>query len=725
MSTGTRLTDPEALRASFRTLAEYRYEKRPVVRGYNDRILYVNIGTLEIREKPVSGEMKARFTGGKGYGMRLLWDALTPASKWDDPENEINITTGPVCGNTSYPGSGKSLVVSLSPLTGVPIDSNVGGHFGPYLKFSGFDALEVQGKAREETIVLVDGDEGVVRIVAAPGGAVDSHLLAEEMVEVFSSGEADRQHVSSVSAGSGADHALVGCLNFSFYDKRRKVARLKQAGRGGIGTVFRDKKLRALVVKCSSLDVASNDPADLPKLQATGLKLHREIISLDDQQCRMREIGTAHLTEIMDEYDLLPTHNFKYGSHPEAAKIDSHHFVSLVTQGLPDGCWFGCTLACAKAADGFELLTGPYAGDRVTVDGPEYETVAGCGSNIGVFDARAVLEINFYCDTYGIDTISFGTLTAFCMECWEKGVLDADRTGGLVLEWGNWRAVLEMLHQMARGEGFGVIAGMGVRRMKKHFAERFGADPALLQDIGCECKGLEYSQYVSKESLAQQGGYSMALKGPQHDEAWLIFMDMVNNRIPTFEDKAEALYYFPMFRTWFGLQGLCKLPWNDIEPADNAQTSEPAKVPEHVRNYVDIFNAITGRSIDGEELIRQSARVYNFQKVLCLRMGRGRRSDDRPPYRMMGPVTVEEYESRAERYDRQLREQVGIDPSAMSSAEKVKALRAYREDRYEKLLDAVYRRKGWTPEGVPRVETLRDLGIDYPEVVEVVRALGG
>ena len=87
----------------------------------------------------------------------------------------------------------------------------------------------------------------------------------------------------------------------------------------------------------------------------------------------------------------------------------------------------------------------------------------------------------------------------------------------------------------------------------------YGADPKFLQDIGMECKGLEYSEYMTKESLAMQGGYAMALKGAQHDEAWLIFMDMVNNQIPTFEMKAEALHYFPMFRTWFGLMGLCKL----------------------------------------------------------------------------------------------------------------------------------------------------------------------
>ncbi|MDD3633552.1 MAG: aldehyde ferredoxin oxidoreductase C-terminal domain-containing protein, partial [Candidatus Cloacimonetes bacterium] len=249
----------------------------------------------------------------------------------------------------------------------------------------------------------------------------------------------------------------------------------------------------------------------------------------------------------------------------------------------------------------------------------------------------------------------------------------------------------------------------------------YGADPKLLQDIGMEAKGLEYSQYMSKESLAQQGGYTLALKGPQHDEAWLIFMDMVNNQIPTFEDKAEALHYFPMFRTWFGLQGLCKLPWNDIEPANNAETDEPAKVPEHVQNYVDIYTAITGKPLDKDELIRQSERVYNFQKVFCLRMGKGRRIDDIPPYRAVGPVTEEEYLSRQERYDKLLKEKQGIDPEGKSTQEKMALLRAYREDQYQQLVDAVYKRKGWTKEGIPTIEHLKSLGMDLPEVVEVVK----
>ncbi|HQG39285.1 MAG TPA: aldehyde ferredoxin oxidoreductase N-terminal domain-containing protein, partial [Spirochaetales bacterium] len=140
----------------FKVLKETTIAPKSVHRGYAMRTLYINVGTGEIKEKPVSEDMKKRFTGGKGFGLKLLWDAVKPTTRWNDPENEINIAMGPICGNTNYPGSGKSLVVSLSPTTGIPIDSNVGGYFGPYLKFGGWDALELQGKADSDVIVFID-----------------------------------------------------------------------------------------------------------------------------------------------------------------------------------------------------------------------------------------------------------------------------------------------------------------------------------------------------------------------------------------------------------------------------------------------------------------------------------------------------------------------------------------------------------------------------------------
>ena len=393
------------------------------------------------------------------------------------------------------------------------------------------------------------------------------------------------------------------------------------------------------------------------------------------------------------------------------------------TQGVPDGCWIGCNMSCAKGVDNFELRTGPYKGSKVIVDGPEYENAAALGSNIAVFDPRDIIELNFYCDTYGVCTITWGNIVGFLMECWDNGILNLERTGGIDISWGNADSALELLHQMARGEGFGVTAGLGVMRLKKIFADNGWGDRQFLEDIGMENKGLEYSMYLSKESLAQQGGYAMTNKGPQHDEAWLIFMDMVNNMIPTFENKAEALHYFPYFRTWFGLAGFCKLCWNDVEPEDNAKHAEPNKVPEHVDNYVTIFKAVTGREFDKEEMIKMSERVYNFQKIFNIRLGFGTREYDKQPYRAAGPVTAEEYLSRQERYDKQLADRMGLDPSKMTLEEKMAKQREYREDQYEKLLDAVYFRRGWNKNGVPTIEHLKKIGMDLPELIEVVKPL--
>jgi aldehyde:ferredoxin oxidoreductase len=715
----------ETLRAAHRILAEFQYEPPLVDKGYAGQTLHVNVSDNSIRVKPVDERMKRTFVGGRGFDLWLLWNAVTGRTTWDSPENEIVIAAGPIGGITQYPGTGKSIAVTISPLTGTVVDSNVGGYFGPLLKFAGFDAIEAQGIADRDVIVFIDGNEGLVQIIEAPEESVNSHLLAEEMVSLFAQTAKEKPGITSVSAGAGSEHTLIGCLNFSFFDPRRRVARLKQAGRGGLGTVLRHKKIKALVVKYVGLKGDSNHPDDLELIQTTGARMHREIYERDPIMFEMRKDGTNHLTKIMNDYDILPVHNFRYGAHPEAAEIYSPEFTKLFNYDAPDGCWYGCTLACAKFAAGLELRSGPYKGQTVTVDGPEYETVAGIGANCGIWDAHAVLESNFYCDTYGIDTISFGTALAFAMECYEEGVLGPEATGGLELNFGNAEAMLETLHQMARGEGFGIIVGQGIRRMKRLFVQEYEADPDFLQDIGMECKGLEYSEYVTKESLAQQGGYGLANKGPQHDEAWLIFMDAVNNQIPTAEDKAEALHYFPMWRTWFGLNGLCKLPWNDVEPADNRTLYSgitAAKVPEHVQNYVNLFAAVTGRDDveDTEDLIRMSEAVYNFQRLFNLKMGYGTREHDAIPYRSAGPVTDVEYESRVDRYDQQLRETLKMDPTALTTEQKRLALRRYREEQYEKLIDAVYDRRGWNREGIPTLETVQALGIDFPDIVALI-----
>jgi len=468
-----------------------------------------------------------------------------------------------------------------------------------------------------------------------------------------------------------------------------------------------------------------NHPADPNLIRNYGMRINAEMATLDKNQCRMREVGTANIVEVMNAYDLLPVMNYQYGSHEKAKALESPALKEqFFTQNHPDGCWKGCSMACAKAVDGFVLETGPYKGQTVVVDGPEYETAAAT-ANMGIFDARWCVEWNFYCDTYGVDTISFGTTMGFVMECFEKGIIDQTVTGGKELKFGAQNEAMECLHEMATGKGFGLEVGQGIRWLKEKWIKEGRGDEGFIQDIGMEVKGLEYSEYMPKESLAQQAGYTMAVKGPQHDEAWLIFMDMVNNQIPSFEDKAEALYYYPLWRTWFGLHGLCKLIWNDVVPADNKnyKPQEAAKVPGHVEDFFKFYEGMLGKPQDEQGMLDESARVHNLQKVMSIMLGNRGRIDDMPPYRAVGPVTKKEYESRVERYDKQLKEIVGVDPAGKSVEEKMKILREYRMDQYNKAVDAAYERRGWTPNGIPKISRLKELGIDLPEIVNLVKDL--
>jgi len=228
---------------------ELRFEPIELQRGYANRWLRIDVGTNEISLQPVTQQMKDLWTGGKGFDLWLTFKEITMNTKWDSPENPICFSPGPLAGTTSFPGSGKTLVTAVSPLTNTIIDCNVGGYFGPYFKFAGFDALCIVGKAKEDVVILIDAVNKKITIEKAPLEHVDSHIIAEELTEMYADNEMDMRNIAVVSAGKGAEHARMGVLNFSFWDWRRRTVRLKQAGRGGIGTVFRDKKIKAMVMK--------------------------------------------------------------------------------------------------------------------------------------------------------------------------------------------------------------------------------------------------------------------------------------------------------------------------------------------------------------------------------------------------------------------------------------------------------------------------------------------
>lgn len=273
------------MRDAHEVLCKFPFEIKELKKGYSDRILRVDLDKNEITILPVTQQMKDLWTGGKGFDLWLMFEEINKDTKWDSHENPICFSSGPLGGTTSFPGSGKTIVTTISPLTHAVIDCNVGGFFGPFLKFAGFDAMVIVGKGEDEIIIFIDPVNKKITIEKAPLESIDSHLLSEELTEMYTDNDLDKQNIAVVSTGRGAQHTRMGVLNFSFWDWRRNVARLKQAGRGGIGTVFRDKKLKALVIKNKDITpawrVSENKVAKLITPKKISTQCKGEIEELD------------------------------------------------------------------------------------------------------------------------------------------------------------------------------------------------------------------------------------------------------------------------------------------------------------------------------------------------------------------------------------------------------------------------------------------------------------
>jgi aldehyde:ferredoxin oxidoreductase len=712
------------------TIAEVAYRPAEIARGYTDRILRVNLSENSLEVEVLPKDFKEKWIGGRGYALKLIWDGTDEKTRYDSLENILVLAGGPLGAEPLFPGTGKFIVGTISPLTGTFIDSNAGGHFAPLLKLTGFDALAVTGIAPEDVVLFIDGDAGTIRLIKAPPGE-GSLSYADVLIENLCQGK-KAENIAVVTAGVGGKHSSFGIINSIFYDTRRKRLRAKQAGRGGTGTVMRYKGLKAIVVTSNLSRSQANHPADLAMVKEAGRKLKHVIKTQDPRGIHLRAWGTTGLVGLMNDSDILPIHNFQIGAHEEAHRIDGEVFRDkYFATGYPDGCYYGCNLACSKGVEDITLQSGPHKGMGVSVDGPEYETAA-VGPALGIFDPHVVIEYNWYCDEYGLDTISAGVTTAFLMECVQRGFLTADDIG-YALRWGDKEAAFRLIHEIASGEGFGKIAGRGIRFLKGWIAENYGRnnngdrETVLheLEKFGMECKGLEFSLYITKESLAQQGGYGFALKGAQHDEAWMIFMDQVNNELPSFELKARALKWFPLFRTWFNATGLCKLPWIDVRHPEAANTSEPAKNLPSVQYFVEYYNGTVGAHKRLEDLLRDSERLYTLQKLINLKHGVGTREHDHIPLRAMSPVDVEEYRSRRERYDRQLTEIMGGEERLPADIQqRLDLLIDIRKRQYQQLCDSVYQEKGYDRNGVPTYETLTAFDLLDAETQALIEKYG-
>ncbi|NLD81175.1 MAG: hypothetical protein GX642_08425, partial [Smithella sp.] len=358
------------------------------------------------------------------------------------------------------------------------------------------------------------------------------------------------------------------------------------------------------------------------------------------------------------------------------------------------------------------------------VDGPEYETAAGFGANLGMWHPEFIMEANWHCDNYGMDTISTSVIMAFVMECYQRGYLIREDTDGFELTWGDEQAALQFIHDLAyRKTDLVGAAGRGMVELAAWVSEKYTARTGRpkpvkeLQQFAMQTKGLPFSLYRTHRSLSMQASYAAASDiGAHHAAAWLVKVDLLG-AFPTFEAKAKALIAYPRVRLGNDNLGLCKLPWVDVFNPDSLRRGDTDIYinPASQELYADFYNGMFGTALTWEKIFEQTDRDINLQRVMnVLSFGASTGERDWIPDRAIGPTEEALYKREADYHDRELssvlKKPLG-EVQMMDAAEKLEILMKHRKEELRKLIVFYYRQRGWTDTGIPKVETLKQIGL--------------
>ena len=396
--------------------------------GYMGKILRVNLTSGEIKVEELKEEDAKEFIGGRGLASKFLLEEIDPKVDPFSPENKLIFATGPLTG-TAAPTGGRYMVVTKSPLTGFIASSNSGGFFGPELKFAGYDFLIVEGKAEHPVYISIKDED--VEIKDA------SHLWGKRVGET----------TDKLLEEFGDKKARVACIGPAGENLVRFASIMndkhRAAGRSGVGAVMGSKNLKAVVVRGTK----QVELADKEKFMSVVKEKIKKIKENPITGGGLPNYGTAVLVNIINENGLYPTYNFQTGVFKYAYEQSGEALVAkYLVRNHP--C-FACPIGCGRVS--YHPAIG-------ITEGPEYESIWALGASCGINDLASIVIANHLCDEFGLDTISTGGTLAAAMELYEKGFLPEEDVG-YKLNFGNAEAVLELIHQMARGEGFGLIVG--------------------------------------------------------------------------------------------------------------------------------------------------------------------------------------------------------------------------------------------------------------------------
>jgi aldehyde:ferredoxin oxidoreductase len=561
--------------------------------GWTGKLLRVNLTTGSSQVEDIPGEWLREYIGGRGVADRFLWQELNPRVDPLSPDNKLLFATGPLTG-TPVPCGARYMVVTKGALTNVITTSNSGGHWGPELKFAGYDLLLIEGRNAHPVYLLIYDDEVQIRDARGWWGKTTSET---------EDGIRDELGIPGLRiAGIGpAGEKLVrfACI---INDKHRA------AGRSGVGAVMGSKNLKAIAVR-GTQGVAIADPAGFMK----AVWAMRDHLAKSPARQGMTELGTASTIDLTNAFGGCPTRNFESGQFEHAENINGN---SIKDQRMvANKACFACTIACGRVthlpgdtSDKYLVNMHP-RNWRTAGEGPEYEAAWALGADTGVGDLDAVIKANWLCNDLGMDPISMGATLAAAMELYERGIL-TDSQVEMPLRFGSSEALVRMTEATAYREGFGNELAEGSKRLGDKFKH-----PEVFMGV----KGQEFPAYDARGFQGMGVAFATCNRGACHLRAWTPGVESNGTFDPhTPVGKSEWVVNEQNRTTSHDATGVCLFtaigaPLEDLVACTAAATGIPFKL---------------------EDFVKAGERTWNLERLWNLKAGMTA-ADDTLPERLL------------------------------------------------------------------------------------------
>ena len=560
--------------------------------GYGGKILYINLKTGKTNTESLREEFCEKYIGGVGFATRLLYDNNKPMINPYSPDNTLIFANGPFNG-TMVPCGTKCSVVSKSPLTGFIGDAVTTSYWPRELKYAGYDALVIRGRADKPTYLFIDDAKVQLKDAKACWGKTPietENLIREELGDNF----------IKVAAIGLAGEKLVRFAGICSDSERH------HAGRTGLGAVMGSKNLKAVAIRGSK----SVRVADLDQLKQICYDLYEK--SQGPATEKYRTLGTPQNVLVLNRLGCLPTRNWQQATFEGAEKVSGESMLENFVTDVP-GC-AGCPIACEHFCT---VKDGPYAGTQSgSID---YETLYALGPNCGVDYFPAIIKAATLCDHYGMDTMSTGVAISWAMECYERGLLTKVDTGGLELKFGNYEAYIQLIDRIASREGFGDLLSNGIKRA----SEQFGKGS---EGFAIHIKGLELPGYDIRSLKTAALGWAVAARGGCHNRSGAYDFDISGavDRLKAEKSRGNLAMESEDYAAIFDSLVLCKF----IRRVFKDFYAEASK----------LYTLVTGFKMNSKELRKAGERIINLKKAFNIREGWTRKDDHLPPRVMRDPV---------------------------------------------------------------------------------------